>query len=212
MTSKQFEMQIRFSDHESFIPRSNLDNRGAVNTWLVGIALSLLVYCFAATFYVYLLSGEANEKCHSHLSAKSRRECPKDWIPAAEFSKCYKPVETSETHAFAKLACQRDGAELLTLGSSAESDFVGNLPFRDGTVKDQDGFWLGPTFEGTLHELVGPRGETALFENVAPDGRNGSGVNERCVILRGKKWANTWFSISCTQTTYFICEIRLDKY
>jgi len=129
-----------------------------------------------------------------------RGNCPMFWYSFN--GRCYKYISTDMTWAEAELQCLSEGANLVSIHSLAEQEFVKSL------IKNFDhieGFtWIGLSdihYKGRYMWSDGSRVDTFFWTTGEPNNANG---NENCVHINNGGWND----IRCSYYYPSVCATR----
>ncbi|XP_013367691.1 PREDICTED: C-type lectin domain family 17, member A isoform X2 [Chinchilla lanigera] len=124
----------------------------------------------------------------------TRVTCPDNWLPFE--SKCYYFSPSTKSWDNARKFCQENYSHLVIIDSLAEHNFVATAHGSSRT------YWLGlndKEREGDWRWLDGSPVTLSFWEPQEPN----NNLGEDCASMNK---GGTWNDLSCTKTTYWICE------
>eukprot|EP00049_Salpingoeca_infusionum_P008285 m.134987 g.134987 ORF g.134987 m.134987 type:complete len:3074 (+) comp13971_c1_seq1:42-9263(+) len=126
-------------------------------------------------------------------------------------NRCYKSVTATATYDQAMMACARDGAELVSLHSSAEATFVASL-VNSGSGST-DSIWVGLRANETVAEFSWDDGTPFLssgsllgYQNWA-DGFPTAGSDGGFCVAANYTVDNAWRNFACDQQKPYVCKM-----
>ncbi|XP_056676976.1 C-type lectin domain family 17, member A [Monodelphis domestica] len=179
---------------------------------LVGVALLLGVINLAVTLMklteprgldalrkdIYQIQEDTNRTITElrDLIGCARKSCPRNWLPFE--GSCYFFSTTTKSWDAANLFCMKNYSHLVIINDTEEQNFVTKARRSLRT------YWLGLTdrrVEGQWKWLD----DSLLTSSFWKLGEPNDSFNEDCVIMLSD---GLWNDISCTLTTYWICEMK----
>ncbi|XP_071511496.1 C-type lectin domain family 19 member A-like [Diadema antillarum] len=130
--------------------------------------------------------------------------CPEFWTQYGSY--CYRSIAQRKTWTAAGSSCRSFGAELASVHSSAENDFVYDLWSLPNKHADA-GFWIGLNDVSNENNFAYSDGTAYDYQHWAP-GEPNNDDNEDCIHL----WKNTkeWNDRECSSELAYVCKMALE--
>uniref|UniRef100_S4RGZ1 C-type lectin domain-containing protein n=1 Tax=Petromyzon marinus TaxID=7757 RepID=S4RGZ1_PETMA len=145
-----------------------------------------------------------------YCSGRCTAVCPEGWVPFA--GRCYWVVTSlvrRTTWNEALFTCQRVGAQLLSINSVDEQDFINSLipDLQNNRVVD---FWIGASDKERDGEMKWSDGTAVSgFTNWAANHpRNTPGRWDCGQIYTGGSESGKWETTDCIKVQSFVCEVH----
>uniref|UniRef100_A0A8C5WA99 Mannose receptor C-type 2 n=1 Tax=Leptobrachium leishanense TaxID=445787 RepID=A0A8C5WA99_9ANUR len=142
--------------------------------------------------------------------------CPDEWRTAPNLTHCYKvyhseKLQDKKSWISAQLLCREIGAQLLSLSSVEEEQFVGNLLSKifgvsDSEVHEQHWFWIGLSRRNPSGDQswVWSDGQGYSYHNFDRSNQDDDDIR-RCVVLDISSLQ--WVALECEAHMDWICKL-----
>uniref|UniRef100_A0A3B5ABR3 C-type lectin domain-containing protein n=1 Tax=Stegastes partitus TaxID=144197 RepID=A0A3B5ABR3_9TELE len=148
----------------------------------------------------------------SQLHSTEARFCSAPWIPYN--GHCFHLNRTQKTWSDAKLACRKEGGDLVSIRNVEDQSFVKSLHvYKDNTYT----FWIGFSAPDPVTGYVWSDGSPVSSQfsfcdwfDGEPNNKNGM---ESCAELKvhRRERAGSWNDAHCEKNNNWICQIRIGK-